>query len=256
MIALFAGMFRRNIIELRRYAFDTFFQIAGIYVLFMLLFYGAENLGGHSVRSGETLSSIVVGFGVFSLVLISYSTISNWMTMEATLGTLEQIAMCPFGMLTVLFAEFVAAIVYEVAIVGALMLAAEGTTGRWLHVDVLALTPVIFFLLVQLLGIGLLLGGTAMVFKRVTSLTNLVQFGLLALIAAPVSRHHWMRLLPVSLAEDLIRKTTVAKVSLSHFGAGNLAILAVTSCVYLAGGVAAFKALERRARARGVIGVH
>src|SRR5205085_3955928 len=99
--ALFAGLWRRNVIEMRRYAFDTLFQIGGVFLLFTLIFYGAKSLGGPSVRHGDALASIVIGFVVLMLVVLSYVSLATWVTMQATQGVLEQLAMSRFGLLNV-----------------------------------------------------------------------------------------------------------------------------------------------------------
>ena len=55
MTALLAGLWRRNMIELRRYWFDTFFQFAGVFLLFTLIFWGAKGIGGADIRKGSGL---------------------------------------------------------------------------------------------------------------------------------------------------------------------------------------------------------
>ena len=95
MTAMFIGMLRRNIIELRRYGFDTVMQMLGLALLFVLVFYGAKGLGGRSLQHATTLTALVAGYFVFSLVIVAYSSLSSWVTNESLLGTLEQIG--PFG---------------------------------------------------------------------------------------------------------------------------------------------------------------
>lgn len=256
MIALLAGLSRRNLIELRRYAFDTTFQFAGIFLLFTLLFWGAREVGGANIREGDTLPSLVVGFAVLTLVLSAYYSMSAWMTQEATLGTLEQIAMSPFGLLNVLLAEFAASSWFQLLIVTVMLVASEVMTGVWLQLDLLTLAPLIALLMVQMLGLSLALGGMAIVFKRVASMLNLVQFVFLAMVSLPIDENPWVRYMPIGLANHLIRKSTVHGVRLADLGGGDLGQLVIVAIAYLAGGVAVFLRMERVARDRGLIGVH
>lgn len=256
MIAMTIGTARRNVIELRRYAFDTFFSIAGIYVLFLVIFYGIRSVGGASIRHNGTLPSLVTGFVVFGLVLMSYSSISNWMTQEATLGTLEQLAMSPFGLLSVLCAEYWTNLIYQGVVVTSILLGAEAVTGQWLHLHVLTLAPLLLLLLIQQLGVALALAGLAMIYKRMVALTNLVQFGFVALISAPVTHYPALRFLPVSLANDLIRRATVENTSLLGLPRGWLLLLVGLAFAYFLAGAACFQWADRTARARGVMGTH
>lgn len=256
MTALLVGMARRNVAELRRYAFDTVFQLAGLFMLLLLLLWGARAVGGPAVANGDALSSIVVGFVVFTVVILSYSNIANWMTQEATLGTLEQLAMSPYGLLRVLLAEYTAGIVSEAVFVAAFLLLGESVTGRSVHVDAVTLAPLVVLLLLQVLAIGLVLSGLAMVFKRVVSLTNLIQFAFIAAVAAPVESHPWLRFAPICLTNAMIRDATVTGRTLGAMPRADLVFVAALSAVYLAVSVVAFLRLEAVARERGVIGVH
>lgn len=256
MIALLAGLSRRNLIELRRYAFDTFFQFGGIFMLFALLFWGAKSIGGANIRDGDTLPAIVVGFFVLSVVLGSFYTTSSWLTQEATLGTLEQIAMSPFGLLAVLLAEAVASIWFLALVCGVMLLGAQAISGQWLHLDVLTLAPLIALLFAQVIALSLVVGGAAVVFKRVASLANAMQFVFLALVSLPIEDYPAVRYLPVGLANDLIRESTVRNVSLLDMNRGDLLQVVVITTAYFAAGVALFLRCERVARQRGLIGAH
>ena len=256
MIALLIGLSRRTFIELRRYAFDTIFQFAGIFLLFTLLFWGASGIGGSDIREGDTLPSIVIGFVVLMLLLTAYFSLSNWLTQEATLGTLEQLAISPFGLLAVLAAEYVASMWVQLAIVVVVLFGAQAVSGQWLHLDVVTLVPLVVLLLVQMLGLGLAVGGAAVVFKRVASLANLMQFVFLALVSLPIDENPWVRFMPIGLANQLIRESTVHGVSLLDLDRGDLVQLVVLSAAYVVLGVGVFLRCERVARDRGLIGVH
>lgn len=256
MIALLGGLWRRNLVELRRYWFDTFFQLAGVFLLFTLIFWGAKGIGGADIRDGDTLPAIVAGFVVLWLVLGAYFTMSQWMTQEATLGTLEQLALSPFGLLNVLIAEFVASLGYQMLLVVVTLFAAQAVTGEWLHLDVVTLLPIVALLLVQILGLGLMVGGAAVVFKRVAAMANLLQFVFLATVSLPIEDNPWLRAMPVSLANHLIRQTTVEGLALAELERGDLLQLVVVAGGYLALGCAVFLRFERAARDRGLIGAH
>jgi ABC-2 type transport system permease protein len=256
VIALLGGLTRRNLIELRRYGFDTFFQLAGVFMLFTLIFWGAKGIGGADIREGDTLPAIVAGYVVLWLVLGAYFTMSQWMTQEATLGTLEQLALSPFGLLNVLLAEFVASLGYQLLMLVVVLFASEAVTGQWLHIDVLTLLPLVLLLLVQTAGLSLVIGGAAVVFKRVASLANLLQFVFLAMVALPIDEDPWLRVMPIALGSHLVRQSTVEGRSLLDLDRGDLLEFVVVAGAYLAIGCTVFLRMERIARDRGVLGVH
>jgi ABC-2 type transport system permease protein len=256
MLVLLAGLTRRNLTELRRYGFDTATQLISLTLLFTLLFYGVKGIAGPGAGRGHTQSAIVAGYGVFALTIVAYSSLASWVTNEATLGTLEQVAMSPFGLLRVLLLEFVAGLAYQLALLTGMVTLAMALTRRWLHFDAATLVPLLALHLLGVLGIGLALAGAALVFKRVASLMNLMQFVLLALIAAPLDEAPALRFLPITMSSRLLSMSTVDHVRLWHMGAERLAIAVLTSTAMAAIGLAVFRAADRAARARGVLGVH
>lgn len=255
-MTLVIGTARRNIIELRRYAFNTFFEIVGIYALFLLLFYGVRGFGGAQVREGDVLPSLVIGYLVFGLVFMSYASLATWVTQEATLGTVEQLAMSPYGLPAVLVAEYATSVIRQAVVVTCIAIAAQATTGQWLHLRPLTIAPLVFLLLLQQLGVALGLAGLALIFKRMVAVTGLVQFAFVALIGAPLSRYEWLRFFPVSLANDLIRQAAVADTPISALPTGSILLLVVLAVTYATIGLLIFARAESIARARGVLGVH
>ena len=85
---------------------------------------------------------------------------------------------------------------------------------------------------------------------------NLLQFVFLATISLPLEENPWLRVMPVSLANSLIRESTVRGTGLFDLDHGDLAQLVVVAVSYFAVGAVVFLRLERAARERGVLGVH
>ena len=75
------------------------------------------------------------------------------------------------------------------------------------------------------------------------------------LLVVPVDQYPWIKVFPVAIGNDLIRQATHG-VTLSQIRGGDLALLAALSVAYPVAGLVAFRAMERTARARGVLAVH
>jgi len=68
-----------------------------MFMLFLLIFFGARALGGGVPGFGDTLDAIVVGFLVFTFAAFAYIEFALKMVREAQEGTLEQLYMSPVG---------------------------------------------------------------------------------------------------------------------------------------------------------------
>jgi ABC-2 type transport system permease protein len=243
---------KQAVIEMTRYAFDTVASLVGMYVLFLTIFYGIRGLG--DVTADATLSSLILGFNVWALLSFSYGTVAGGLVGEAQTGTLEQVAMSRSGLLGAVLIRFWVAFVFFVVSIALLLLLAMATTGQWLHLDVLGVAPLLLGSATAVLGIGLAMGGFALVFKRMQNVSGLMQFALVGLVAAPVESLPWVKFVPISLGYQLLTKVMVEGVPISDIPVGDLLILFGGAAVFLLLGAAAFKWLEGMAKDRALLG--
>jgi ABC-2 type transport system permease protein len=98
-----------------------------------------------------------------------------------------------------------------------------------------------------------MMGGLAMVFKRMQSVGGFIGIAFLPLVAAPVERVHWLKLLPIAHGNMLLRHVLVNGRSV-FAEPTELLILTVVSASYVLAGILVFLALERQARERALLG--
>lgn len=253
--ALFRALLKMRYIYLKRYYFDTISMIVTMFLIFLLIFYGAMALlGGTPAHSGETLEGIVVGFMVWTFALVAYSNLSWGMIEEAQQGTLEQLYMSPLGFGWVTIFRIVANFIINAIMVFVVLLLMMASTGKWLNLDVLSLIPLVLLTVAGAYGIGFVMGGLALVFKRVQSSLQILQFVIVIFIAAPFGWSPVMRFMPLSLGTWLIGKVMIGGQSLPQLPAGDVLFLIGNSAFYFGVGFLAFKFFENIARDRGLLG--
>lgn len=239
-------------IQMTRYAFDSIASLIGMYLLFLTLFFGVRGLT--DVTEGATLSSLILGFNVWVLLAFAYSNVAGGLLGEAQTGTLEQVAMAPCGLLAAVLIRFWVAFAFLIVQIALLLVLAMTTTGVWLHFDVVSVVPLLLGAATGILGIGLAMGGLALVFKRMQNVSALVQFGLVALVAVPVDRFPLVKFVPISLGYQLLRKVMIDEVPITAIPVGDLAILFASAGVFLLLGVVAFQRMEAIAKDRALLG--
>jgi ABC-2 type transport system permease protein len=253
--ALFKALLKMRYIYLKRYYFDTISMIVTMFLIFLLIFYGAMALlGGTPAGSGDTLEGIVVGFMVWTFALVAYSNLSWGMIEEAQQGTLEQLYMSPLGFGWVTIFRIVANFIINAFMVFVVLLLMMASTGKWLNLDVLSLIPLVLLTVAGAYGIGFVMGGLALVFKRVQSSLQILQFVIVIFIAAPFGWSPVMRFMPLSLGTWLIGKVMIGGQSLLQLPPGDVLFLIGNSAFYFGVGFLAFKFFENIARDRGLLG--
>ena len=229
--------------------------IGGIVIslfFFGLLFYGGRMVAGRALT--DSIEGIIVGYFLWTLSVGAYSAISNDIGSEVQWGTLERHLMTPFGFAPVVVFKGVAKVV-RTFITSALVLAAMLLmTGTSLELNVLTVVVVATLSIVSVLGLGLAAGGVAILYKRIGSWLNLLQFGFIVLISAPAFDLGWTRLLPLALGSALLQRAMVDGTRLWEFPPLDLAMLVAVAVGYVALGYAVFQYTTRRARRLGVLG--
>jgi ABC-2 type transport system permease protein len=255
-LALFKAQLKMRYIYLKRYYFDTLSMIITMFLVFLIIFYGAMALlgGVTPTDSGDTLEGIVVGFMVWTFALVAYANLSWGMIEEAQQGTLEQLYMSPLGFGWVNIFRVAASFIVNALMVIVVLLLMMATTGKWLNLDVLSLIPLILLTVAGAYGIGFFMGGLALVFKRVQSALQVLQFVLVIFIAAPFGWLPFMKFLPLSLGTRLIGMVMIEERSLLQLPPGDVLFLIGNSAFYFGLGFLAFKFFEDVARDRGLLG--
>lgn len=252
-MTLVATLTRRNLKLWVSYPVEAVMTIVIYYAIFVVLFFGAKTFGGPSVSTGDTLSSIAVGYIVFFMTQQSYQSFGSQITQESVAGTLEQLALSRYGLLAVLLTDFIGQSLIIALQFGVVLFPIMATTGRWLHLDVVSVVPITILMMTGVVGFGLLMGGLAMVFKRISGIASMLQMSFLFLVAAPVDRYPLLKLAPVAHGNTLLRDVLVKERSL-YARPTELFILLAVSAAYLAVGCIVFNRMDRIARDRALLG--
>ena len=229
--------------------------IGGIVIalfFFGVLFYGGRLLAGQALT--DSIEGIVVGYFLWTLSVGAYSSVSNDIGSEVQWGTLERHITTPFGFAPVALLKGIAKVVRTFLTSTVVLVVMLLLTGTRLSFDPVTVVVVAVLAITSVLGLGFAAGGVTVLYKQIGNWLNLLQFGFIVLISAPVLELPWTRLLPLAHGSALLQRAMVDGVRLWEFGPGELALLVAVAAGYLAGGYVVFQYATRRARRLGVLG--
>lgn len=239
---------------LRRYPSEVLGAFLVISITFYALLAGGTYLAGSSAVNGERLDAVLVGYWIWTIVLLALGDSAMNIRLEALAGTLEQLAMSPYGTLRIILTRSATAAVQQLLITSLFLAAMLLFTGRSLRFSPALFVP-LFAIWLSATGIGLLVGGLALLFKRVDQLLNLLRFLMLfpvmvQLNALEPSVRAVACLLPVTPGAELLRQVTIHGLPLDRT---LVAIAALNGCGYLLAGAFMFHLADVAARRRGVL---
>lgn len=252
LLALAAVVVRKKFSLLVRYPLNTATQFLTLVVLFSVIFFGGRAVVGPAIT--DSLGGIIVGLFIWTLAVVAFSGLSWNVTREAQWGTLERLFMSPHGFGRVMVMKMLVNVLFSFLWGFVLLLVMMALSGEWLTVDPLTVLPLGLLTLASIGGIGFFFAGLALLYKRIENVFQLVQWGFIGLIAAPVGTYAELKLLPVSHGSYLLRRAMDDGVRLWEFAPVELGLLVVTSTVYLLAGYYFLSRAQLRARRKGLMG--
>jgi ABC-2 type transport system permease protein len=248
----FKETFRKSVILQLRYPLNTVMRFIVMYIFFLVLFFGGQAIGGPNI--GDTLDGLVVGFFLWGLTTTAYRSVATNINAEAQWGTLEQLMMAvqPFKYVMVIkaAASILESLLYSCVLLVIMMV----TTGRWLTIDLLTVGPIVLLAITSAVGVGLVLGGFALVYKQVGSFIEIAQFAFIALISAPAAGIEWARVLPISQGAAMLQEAMREGTHITAFALADVLWLIGVGMVYFLVGLWILSLMIARGRKLGVIG--
>lgn len=184
MFRLFHNEFFRTSIVFRRYLSESLSGLLVLTFIFYGMFLGSRYLAGPATQFGDRLESLVVGFIAWTLVLSAFAGIANSISEEAQTGVLEQVFMAAHPPFIVFLARALSALLFALVLNASVLAILVVLTGVTLQIP-WKIAPVVAAVLLAAYGLGFALGAVALVWKRITQLSSLLQFALLFFLVTP-----------------------------------------------------------------------
>ncbi|GMQ61048.1 hypothetical protein [Vallitalea maricola] len=257
---LFKVSIEKSFKDVIRYKFNTISSVLSLYFLFIALFLGVKVFGStmnvSPIKLGKTIEGFVIGYFLWTIMLMVYEDTAYSITNDANRGTLEQISMTNQGLHKVLIVRSISNLIINLLICFVVLLTIMETTNYWLDINVLQLLIIILLGIFSMFGIGLIFGGLALIFKRVQSLLNVIQYFLIALVITGQGSLSKLAasILPFRPSIDKVYATTLIGNKLSDYPASDYIILIANSIVYFTIGLIVFNQCSKIARKRGLLG--
>lgn len=246
------GILKKEVVLLARYPVNTGAYFLTLYAIFMLIFLGGRTFGGEAFSG--SLGAIIVGYFLVTMAFTAFNELAHTFSREAAWGTLEQLYMSEvgFGRTTALIAivRTFLSLLWGLAMLALMMV----TTGKTISIDAISILPVTILAIASLIGVGFAFGGAAILYKRISNVFNLMQFGIFALVAAPVETYPILKLLPLAQGSYLLRLIMNEGYRVWEIPPQEIGILLLTGVGYALLGYVTFEKFVAIARNRGVMG--
>ena len=229
---------------MKRYLFNTLAGIGVMFLIFMGMFWGVKTIGGSGV-TGESLDSMLVGYILWMSAMFSMQNTGSEILSESQRGTLEQLYLSPLGAHRILFFRALMNLLFSFVFITVLLYLSMAATGRWMSVNLPYLYGMVILSTLSLVGISFMLGGMGLIHKRIQAVNSILSFGLIGLMLLPTYPLTPYAFFPFIAGAAVVRNTIVSGTSYPVWW---YLFITANSVLYLAGGLAIFRLLEKKAK--------
>lgn len=247
---LFKNEVKLHAFDMRQYWFETVAGLAVVCGLFVALFYGVKSFAFEG-GEGQSLDGLVFGFLLWSFASAAYMSVTKTVVEDTQKGYIEQLFINPKGFTAILFVKAMVELLSALIFMTLMAYLVMWLTGNWLDINFPRFFLVLIIAAPSLIGLGLVVSGFALVFKRVDTIGQMLALALMALVALEGLPFGPISFLPFTPAVSL------AKTWVLHQGdiqLQDLLIVLANSAIYFGIGSLVFKYFEKVAKRKNLIG--
>ncbi|MGV2620733.1 UNVERIFIED_CONTAM: ABC transporter permease [Halobacillus marinus] len=253
---LWKAYIKKEAILAKRYITDTIGGGITIFLVFLLIFYGYSGIVGFNFGS-DTKESLILSFIIWILAISIYQNITDSIEDETRIGTIEQLYLSKYSFLTVItFKSFAMLLIDFIQIFVLLMLMMLVTQTFLDFHNIGSILLLTFFVSLSFWGLGYALAGGVLLFKKIGTFLQIIQFVLLGLMFLPAEASPFFKLIPSVWGLNLLRDVMVHGTQLSAFGWTDYLYLTLPSIAALLVGILLFRKCLTKATEQSILGFH
>lgn len=250
---MIGAFLKKELILTKRYLMNSLINYGVIFFIFVLIYYGMASVVGNFLDT-DTATAVMLSYLSWIIALSAYQTVSHFILEESSKGTIQTLYMSRTSFPSLVLQNVLATSLFDLAAFFILMFLCAKVTETDLNIDLLFALIVVFVSFGAYWGIGLTVGGLALVHKRVSSLDQVVTWALMAVMLLPMVKIEKTWFLPGGYSRMLLAKIVGQKASITDLAALDWLQFIGVNLLYLALGFLIFRFFLKKAVKQGSIG--
>lgn len=259
---------KKELLLVRRYAFNMVMLVIIMYLVFLQLFYSSKTLGSYSsilektIGSGDYIGFVLVGLIFWNISLRSIGDLAAGINRDNMTGTIEQILIAPSRNWFLISGRSIASVIITLTFLIFITVPLILIFSIDLNWDILPLAIILIFTFIGIQGFSLILVGIQFLVRNIGQFIQLLNFIFLYLcgIIFPVELlpngiSFVSHLLPITYGLESARAILLGNMTFKIFIESSLFYkLTIQSVIYYLIGIAMYYYFITIARKKGVLG--
>ena len=196
LLYVFISTFKRSWFEIKRYWLNTISSIISIIIIFYVISLGFKYVGSN-MNLGNSLQTTAIGYFTWTAILFSITDFSWTIMNEMNRGLIEQVFLSPFGPLTVYSFMQLSNMILMIPLMYIILIVVFKMASLSIIVPI-SFFIILMLLLIQSYGIGMILAGITLRFKRTQALLQITQFAIIGLLIFKTKSNLLKMLIPIT----------------------------------------------------------
>ncbi|MDK2886008.1 MAG: type transport system permease protein [Thermosipho sp. (in: thermotogales)] len=243
---VFKGTLLRTFSELKRYYLNTLTSFAIMTMIFYFIIVGINKFGNPAVL-GESIQAIAIGYVVWMALIGTVTDLSWTIINEMSIGLIEQSFISPIGPTLIYLSYQLSNFIFVIPLEIIIMMIVFKIAGISILIPPIFLI-VLMLLMIQGYGIGLMIAGVTLRFKRTQAILNLIQFGIIGVLMGNY-KGIWKYVVPANGFVRILRNI----INNNRTTLNDWLYMFVSSAMYIIIGILVFDFFAKLVRKRGEI---
>ncbi len=248
-IRLVCNEIRLFVNELKQYWFETVTSVVVMSLMFLGLFMGVRKFS--PLGDADSLEGLLFGYLLWNFATSVYNAVTSNVTEDNQIGLIEQLYLAPKGFVQVIMARTVVHAMWGIFMATLLTIIAMAMTGTWLEFNFISLYLLLILAAPSLVGMGFVMCGLTLIFKKVSTITAVLQILFIGLVAIKANPLEPLSFLPFTAGATMVRDSVYGSEPLLF---STVAFVCIISLVYVIAGIFIYRYFEQIAKKQNLIG--
>ncbi|MSR92688.1 hypothetical protein [Inconstantimicrobium porci] len=247
---MFFEFLKKEYILNKRYLLNGMVGLIVITMLFLFIYLGLESVTSNFYSVNSNIS-LIISYISWVLSISAFQTVADSIIEESKEGTIQTLFFSRYSFEKLLLFKVLAASIFDIVFIYVIMMLCSLITHTVLSFNIIYTTIIFMISFLSYWGLGFILGGISLIFKKVDSISQVMTFVFMAVMLMPIN-NKWLFALP-----GVSGKYFLNVLLLKNYGAlcmEDYIYLVIGNVIYFIIGIIFFRFTVRIAVKKGTIG--
>lgn len=241
----------KEFILMKRYIVNSLSGAVTLYIIFFIIFQGYSEAAG-GILVGDTIEALIIGYIIWILAISSFQDITFTIQDEKKEGTIVQLFMAKYSLIRIFLTKAFSQFILNLCLIIFMLIAMMLTTNHYLQFPIVEVMGILFIINLNFWGIGFFFGGLTLIYKKMESALQIMQFAFMALVVIPIEKGI-TKYLPSAWGIEILKRLVNNPQINYEYTLTDITLLIVPSIIYFSIGLVVFYFLKEKAIRKGIV---